>query len=561
MEITGSEAIIKAIIDEGTEVVFGYPGGAIMPCFDALFGYQDRVKHVLVRHEQGAAHAAEGYAAASGKVGVCIVTSGPGATNLVTGLADAMLDSIPIVCITGQVASGLLGTDAFQEIDVVGITTPITKWNYQITQTAEIPAVIAKAFHIAKTGRPGPVLVDITKDAQFGLAEYVHPKNISLPTYNLENKISAKTIKEACAMLDSAKQPMILAGHGVTISGAEAELMQLAEKTQIPVTLTLLGLSAFPSTHDLYGGMLGMHGNYGPNKLTNQADVILAVGMRFDDRVTSKLSTYAQNAKIIHIDIDESEINKNMKAHLEIVADAKAALLEIIKGVKAVKHDEWKQKFKDNFKIEYDKVIENEIHPQSGELTMAEIVNELSQQAKDNSIVVADVGQNQMKSARYFNFKRNRGYITSGGAGTMGFALPASIGAKFSQPDADVYAIIGDGAFQMTIQELGTIAQEKLPVKIIILNNEYLGMVRQWQELFFDKRYSFTHLHNPDFVKVAEAYGIQAKRVAERKDLKSAIQDLIESKEPYLLEFRVSKEENVFPMVPSNASVDDVRLE
>jgi acetolactate synthase-1/2/3 large subunit len=560
MEITGAEAIIKTLVNEGVEVMFGYPGGAIMPTFDALYDYKDKIKHVLVRHEQAAAHAAEGYAAASGEVGVCMVTSGPGATNTVTGIADAMLDSIPLVCITGQVSSALLGTDAFQEIDVIGITTPITKWNYQITDAKEIPEVLAKAFYIAKSGRPGPVVIDITKDAQFAKIDYKYKKVDSLPTYKHKVVLNDDDVKKAAKLINEAERPLILAGHGVTIAQAENELMELAVKSNIPVSSTLLGLSAFPTAHQLYAGLLGMHGNYGVNKLSNQADVVIAIGMRFDDRVTSKLSTYLPNAKIIHIEVDSSEINKNVKIAVPINADAKTALQSINKYIVKNDHSDWISKFTEFYKIETNNVIDQDIHPKDGDLTMAEIINELSNQAKEDSIVVADVGQNQMKTARYFKFKKSRTFITSGGAGTMGFALPAAIGAKFSKSESDVYAIIGDGAFQMNIQELATIFQEQIPVKIIILNNEYLGMVRQWQEMFFDRRYSFTHLVNPDFVKVAQAYGIKAVQVTKRDQLQNSIKELINSKEPILVEYRVKQEENVFPMIPANSSIDDIRL-
>lgn len=561
MKITGAQAIMESLLKEGVDVIFGYPGGAIMPVYDALYDYKDKIKHVLVRHEQGAAHAAEGYALATGKAGVCLATSGPGATNLVTGIADAMLDSVPLVCITGQVASPFVGTDAFQEVDVIGVTTPITKWNYQIHRAQEIPEIMAKAFHIANSGRPGPVLIDITKNAQFESMNFSYPKKIEIVGYKPNYEPNLRQIQYAAELINKSEKPFILAGHGILISKAENELLALAEKGSIPVGLTLLGLSAFPSAHDLYAGMLGMHGNYGPNILTNKADVIIAVGMRFDDRVTGRLSDYARNAKVIHIDIDPAELNKNVRTEVPIVADAKKALQALIEHIEKKDRTSWVAQFKQCYKQEEDKVIKHDIHPLKGEIKMAEAINMLNEKTKSEAIIVTDVGQHQMKSARYYKFKKPQSFISSGGAGTMGYALPAAIGAKFGQPNREVVAIIGDGGFQMTIQELATLAQENIPVKIMILNNNFLGMVRQWQQLFFAKRYSFVDLKNPDFVQVAKGFYIKAEKVNTREELDGAMDRMIKSKVPYLLDITVEKEENVFPMVPSGASVDEIRLE
>lgn len=556
---------MEALYKEGVDVIFGYPGGAIMPVYDALYDYKDKIRHILVRHEQGAAHAAEGYAGVTGRPGVCLVTSGPGATNLVTGIADAMIDSVPLVCITGQVVADLLGSDAFQEADVIGITAPITKWNYQITKAAEIPEIFAKAFHIAKTGRPGPVVIDITKNAQFETFEFGNVTEQSQATnlrgYQPNYKPHSKQVELAAEMINTAKKPFLLTGHGVIISNAERELLEFLEKTNIPAAATLLGLSAIPSNHPLYTGMLGMHGNYGPNVLTNHADLIIAIGMRFDDRVTGRLSDYATNAKIIHIDIDPAELNKNVRTYIPIVADAKAGLQVLIKLVKKNNHSAWLKQFAEYKKQEEEKVIKHEIHPEKGQITMAEVIHLLSEKTKGEAVIVADVGQNQMIAARYYSFKKPRSYITSGGLGTMGFALPAAFGAKVGAPDREVIGIAGDGGIQMNIQELATIAQEQTPVKIIILNNNYLGMVRQWQELFFDNRYSFVNLKNPDFVAVAKGFGITAERVIKREELDKGLSRLLKTKGPALLEIEVKKEGNVFPMVPSGASVEEVRLE
>jgi acetolactate synthase-1/2/3 large subunit len=560
-QLTGSQAVMESLLHEGVDVIFGYPGGAIMPVYDALYDYKNRIRHILVRHEQGAGHAAEGYARITGKPGVALVTSGPGATNLVTAITDAMLDSVPIVCITGQVSANLLGTDAFQEADVIGITTPITKWNYQITTADEVPEVLAKAFHIAATGRPGPVLIDITKNAQSDFMNFSYKKITQIVGYQPNTIPNDRQISAAADLLNKAKRPFMLIGHGILISKAENEVKQLAEKAGIPVGSTLHGLSAMSSDHPLYVGMLGMHGNYGPNVLTNQADVILAVGMRFDDRVTGRLSDYAKQAKIIHIDIDPAELNKNVPAYVPIVADAKLALQALISKLKKNSYPEWLKQFKTFEKEEFEKVKKHETHPKKGEIKMAEVVNLLSEKTKGEAVVVADVGQHQMIAARYYQPKQTDSYITSGGLGTMGFALPAAIGVKIAAPKRQVVAIIGDGSFQMNIQELATLAQDNIPVKVIILNNNFLGMVRQWQQLFFDKRYSFVELKNPDFVAVAKGFFVDAQKVEERKDLDKALDHMLDSEKPYVLEVKVEREDNIFPMVPTGASVEEIRLE
>lgn len=551
---------MESLVHEGVEVIFGYPGGAIMPTYDALYDYKDKLRHILVRHEQGAGHAAEGYARVTGRQGVCLVTSGPGATNLVTAIVDAQMDSVPLVCITGQVAAAVIGTDAFQEADVIGITTPITKWNYQVTRAAEIPEVMAKAFYIANSGRPGPVLVDITKNAQIELMEFTYKKITSLPSYHPEKEPDMMQIEEAAEVINNAKKPFMLIGHGILISKAEKELITFVEKTGIPVGVTLHGLSAFPASHPLYAGMLGMHGNYGPNLLTNEADVIIAVGMRFDDRVTGRVSDYASNAKIIHVDIDPAEINKIIQVDIAIAADAKAALKALTKHVKKQTHPQWLAKFAACKKKEYETVYKHETDPLTGEISMPEVIKMLSDKTKGEAIIVADVGQHQMMTARYYEYQKPDTFVTSGGAGTMGFALPAAMGAKVGRPKEEVFAINGDGSFQMNIQELATIAQEQIPVKIIILNNNFLGMVRQWQEMFFEKRYSFTEMNNPDFVAVAKGFRLDAHKVEKRADLSKALDRLIAAKGPQVLEIVVRKEENVFPMVPTGASVAEVRL-
>jgi acetolactate synthase-1/2/3 large subunit len=560
MKVTGAEALLKALVQLGVKTIYGYPGGAIMPVYDALYDYTDKIRHILVRHEQGASHAAEGEARITGKPGVCMATSGPGATNLVTGIADAMMDSVPMVAITGQVASHLLGTDAFQETDIIGITTPITKWNYQVTSPDEVVEVVVKAYKIANEGRPGPVLIDITKDAQMGMTEYEFPKDIKIDGFQPVTAPNPRQIQFAAEMLNDAKKPLMLVGHGILISHASKELVEFSEKSAIPVASTLHGLSAFPTGHKNYVGYLGMHGNYSPNMLTNQADVILAVGMRFDDRVTGRVSDYAKHAKVIHIDIDPAELNKNIKAEIPIVADAKPALVALSKYIKKVDHSKWIQEFKTMDKDEYEKVIKHDLNPGKGQIKMAEVVNMISEKTKGEAIIVPDVGQHQMVAARYYKFAKPDSFITSGGAGTMGFSLPAAIGAKVAAPKREVVAVIGDGGFQMTMQELMTISQEQLPVKIIILNNNFLGMVRQWQQLFYEKRYSFVDMTNPDFVKMAEACFIDAEKVTDRKDLDKALNRTLQSKKPYLLEVVVEKETNVFPMIPTGASVDEVRL-
>jgi len=557
MKITGAQAVMESLLKEKVKVIFGYPGGANMAIYDALYDYTDKIRHILVRHEQGATHAAEGYARITGKAGVCFATSGPGATNLVTGIADAMMDSIPLVCITGQVAASLIGTDAFQETDVIGITSPITKWNYQITKVEEIPEIFAKAFFIAQNGRPGPVVIDITKDAQLKIFNFNYPKKFQLKKLLLKVP-SNRELKIAVDIINQAKKPFLVVGHGVLIANASFELTKFIEKSGIPVAATLHGLGAVSSEHNNYVGMVGMHGNYSPNKLTNQADVIIAVGMRFDDRVTSTISTYAPNAKVIHIDIDDSEINKNIKTYVGLVGDAKIVLTKMLYFLKKNNYQTWLNEFK---KLESyaKKIVYNQ--PKKLRITQQEVISMISDKTKGEAIIVSDVGQNQMFSARYYQYKNPNSYITSGGLGTMGFALPASMGVKIAAPNKQVIAVIGDGGFQMTIQELGTIFQEKLPIKILILNNEYLGMVRQWQEMFFEKRYSFTHMQNPDFITISKGYGIPAKLVTERNELEKAVDKFLLDEGPNLLEVRVEKENNIFPMIPPGAAVDEVIIE
>jgi acetolactate synthase-1/2/3 large subunit len=559
--ITGSVALLDGLIAEGTEVVFGYPGGAIMPIYDALYDYKERLTHILVRHEQGATHAAQGFARSSGKVGVVFATSGPGATNLVTGLADAQIDSTPLVCITGQVFSHLLGTDAFQETDVINITTPVTKWNYQITDAKEIPSVLAKAFYIAKSGRPGPVLIDITKDAQLQMFEfsgYVPCNHIR--SYRPKPNVRHEYIEQAAALINAAKKPFVLFGQGVLLGSAEKEFQAFIEKAGIPSAWTILGAGAIPSDHPLNMGMLGMHGNYGPNVQTNSCDVLIAIGMRFDDRVTGRLDKYAKQAKVIHLDIDPAEIDKNVKAHVPVWGDCKETLPLLTALIEEKQHPEWNAEFHAFAKIEQDELIHKELYPESGELSMGEVIRQLNELTNGEAIIVSDVGQHQMVACRYGKFNHTRSNVTSGGLGTMGFGLPAAIGAKFGAPDRTVVAVIGDGGFQMTIQELGTIMQSGINVKIIILNNQFLGMVRQWQQLFNDKRYSFVDITSPDFVKVAEAYYIPGKKVTERDDIKASLQTMLEHDGSYLLEVMVSKENNVFPMVPQGCSVSEIRL-
>ncbi len=560
-QISGSKAVLEAFIAEGVSTIFGYPGGAIMPIYDALYDYQEKLQHILVRHEQGGIHAAQGYARASGKVGVVFATSGPGATNLVTGLADAMIDSTPLICITGQVYAHLLGTDAFQEIDVINITTPVTKWNYQVTDANEIPLVLAKAFHIAKTGRPGPVLIDITKNAQLEKFDYEgYTKCDHIRSYRPKPLVRKEFIEEAAQLINEAKKPFILFGQGVILGKAEKEFLTFIEKSGIPAAWTILGLSAIPTDHPLNVGMLGMHGNYGPNVLTNDCDVMIAIGMRFDDRVTGRLDKYAKQATIIHLDIDPSEIDKNVKAAVGIWGDCKETLPLLTELVQQKEHKEWLAKFNEYRKIEVDTLINKELNPEGQKLTMGEVINQLNILTKGDAIIVTDVGQHQMVTCRYAKFSQSKSNITSGGAGTMGFALPAAIGAKYGAPHREVVAIIGDGGVQMTIQELGTIMQCEINVKIIILNNQFLGMVRQWQQLFHDKRYSFVDIASPDYVMVAKGYGIEGKRVEQRVDLAGALKTMLEHKGAFLLEVMVGKEDNVFPMVPQGCSVSEIRL-
>jgi acetolactate synthase-1/2/3 large subunit len=558
--IKGSEAVIKSLLKEGVDTIFGYPGGAIMPIYDSLYGYEDQLKHVLTRHEQGAVHAAQGYSRASTKVGVCFATSGPGATNLITGIADAHIDSTPLVCITGQVPSGLLGTAAFQEIDIIGISMPVTKWSFQVTRAEEIPEAIAKAFYIARSGRPGPVLIDITKDAQFAELNYEYRKCKGIRSYKPTPEIDPVKVEEAASLINAAQKPLILAGHGILLAKAEKELLELAEKAEIPVASTLLGLSNMPEAHPMYVGMLGMHGNYAPNVLTNQCDVLIAVGMRFDDRVTGDLNTYAKQAKVIHIEIDPSEIDKNVKADIPVLGDAKQVLAQLLPSIKENNHQPWLEEFARLRKIEDKKIILSDTVPTEGEIKMGEVVNLISEKTKGEAILVTDVGQHQMMSARYYKFNKHDSHITSGGLGTMGFALPASFGAQLAS-DRQVVAIAGDGGIQMTIQELGTIVQYNVPVKIIILNNNFLGMVRQWQQLFFDKRYASTELVNPNFTEIAKGYGLTAKKIESRDKLGAALDEMLAHEGPYFLEVNVEKEENIFPMIPSGYSVEDIRLE
>ena len=561
IRISGAEAVIRCLLEEGADLVYGYPGGAIMPIYDELYKYQDKLHHVLTRHEQGAAHSAQGFARTSGKVGVAMATSGPGATNLVTGIADAQIDSTPMVCITGQVASHLLGSDAFQETDIIGISTPVTKWNYQITKASEIPEIMAKAFYIARTGRPGPVLIDITKDAQFDSLEFSYKKCNGIRSYTPTAKLSNKSIEEALELINLAKKPFVVWGQGVILGNAENELKTFLEKSGIPAAWTILGLSALPTNHPMNRGMVGMHGNYAPNILTNECDLLIAIGMRFDDRVTGDLNTYAKQAKIIHLELDPAEVNKNVVVDVALISDCKISLQELNKKIKTKVYPNWIKRFDDLDKIEYDKVIKHDLHPKKEGLTMGESIEMINKYSKNDAIIVTDVGQHQMVACRYAKFSQTKSNVTSGGLGTMGFALPAAIGAKMGAPRREVVAVIGDGGYQMTIQELGTIFQQQIAVKIVVLNNDFLGMVRQWQQLFFDKRYASTEMVNPDFVTIAKGFRIKAKRVEKRDDLETAISEMINSKEPYFLEICVEKEDNVFPMIPSGASVSDIRLE
>ena len=560
-EISGSKAVLEAFIAEGVDTIFGYPGGAIMPIYDALYDYHDRLKHILVRHEQGGIHAGQGYARSSGKVGVVFATSGPGATNLVTGLADAMIDSTPLVCITGQVFAHLLGTDAFQEVDVINITTPITKWNYQVTDANEIPSVLAKAFHIAGSGRPGPVLIDITKNAQLQKFSYAGYKKCTfIRSYRPKPIVRTEYVERAAQLINEAKKPLVIFGQGIILGKAETEFKAFIEKGGLPAAWTILGLSALPTDHPQNVGMLGMHGNYGPNVLTNECDVLIAVGMRFDDRVTGRLDKYARQAKVIHLDIDPAEIDKNVKATVPVWGDCKETLPLLTQLIEKKQHKEWLQKFNEFTQKEIEVVIKNELNPTGDELTMGEIIKVLNELTNGDAIIVTDVGQHQMVTCRYAKFNETKSNITSGGAGTMGFALPAAIGAKYGAPHRTVVAVIGDGGVQMTIQELGTIMQTGIEVKILILNNQFLGMVRQWQQLFHDKRYSFVDIESPDYVMVAKGYRIEGQSISKRDQIKDALSTMLNHPGAYLLEVMVGKENNVFPMVPQGCSVAEIRL-
>ncbi len=561
LHISGAEAMIRCLLAEDANLVYGYPGGAIMPVYDELYKFQDQLHHVLTRHEQGATHAAQGYARTSGKVGVALATSGPGATNLVTGIADAQIDSTPMVCITGQVASALLGSDAFQETDIIGISTPVTKWNYQITKASEIPEIMAKAFYIARSGRPGPVLIDITKDAQFELFDFTYEKCKGIRSYQPYPTLSLEAVEEAVSLIAEAKKPLVVWGQGVILGKAEDEFKAFLEKSGIPAAWTILGLSALPTAHPSNRGMVGMHGNYAPNLLTNECDLLIAIGMRFDDRVTGDLNTYAKQAKIIHLELDPAEVNKNVVADLVLLSDCKVSLQALTERITRKSYPEWIQRFEKLDAIEREKVIHSDLNPTKPGLTMGEAVEMINKHSKGNAVIVTDVGQHQMVACRYAKFNQSKSNVTSGGLGTMGFALPAAIGAKMGAMDREVVAIIGDGGYQMTIQELGTIFQQQVAVKIVVLNNDFLGMVRQWQQLFFDKRYASTEMVNPDFVTIAKGFHINANRVSERKDLDQAVKEMMASDQPYFLEVCVEKEDNVFPMIPSGASVSDIRLE
>jgi acetolactate synthase-1/2/3 large subunit len=558
--ISGAQAVVRSLIAEGINLIFGYPGGAIMPVYDALYDVENKLTHILTRHEQGATHAAQGYARATGKVGVCLATSGPGATNLITGIADAQIDSTPMVCITGQVASSLLGTDAFQETDIISVSMPICKWNFQVTRAEEIPFALAKAFYIARTGRPGPVLIDITKDAQFEKLEFNYKAYKGMRSYLPTPKLNLKEIAEAAKLINSSKKPLVLFGQGIILAEAEKEFKIFIEKAGLPSAWTIMGLSALDSDHNLNVGMLGMHGNYAPNKLTNECDILIAVGMRFDDRVTGDLNRYAKQAKVIHLEIDPSEIDKNVKADVAVLGNAKESLKALTEMINKHDHKDWLSKFKELEKEEFNTVIKEELNPKSEIMSMSEVIDKINIYSNNKNIIVTDVGQHQMVACRYAKFKQTRSLITSGGLGTMGFCLPAAIGAKMGRPDAQVIAVIGDGGFQMTIQELGTIFQYKTAVKIIVLNNEFLGMVRQWQELFFTKRYASTTMVNPDFQTIVKGYGIKTKKVEKRKELDIAVKEMLNYKGSYFLEIMVGKENNVFPMITSGSSVSEIRL-
>ena len=559
--ITGSEALMRSLEHEGVKTIFGYPGGAIMPVYDALYDHLDKINHILVRHEQGAAHAAQGFARVSGEVGVCLVTSGPGATNTITGIADAMIDSTPIVMIAGQVGASFLGTDAFQEVDLVGVTQPITKWSYQIRRAEDVAWAVSRAFYIARSGRPGPVVLDFAKNAQVGLTEY-EPVDVDfIRSYDPDPEIDYKEVAEAVALINSAKKPLALVGQGVELGNAQQELLAFIEKADIPCGCTMLGLSALPSTHRLNKGMLGMHGNLGPNVKTNECDVLIAIGMRFDDRVTGKLETYAKQAKVIHLDIDPSELGKNVPVDLPVVGNCKKTLALLTELIQNNRHSEWIESFRQYEETEFNQVIRKEVFPDEGPLNMGEVVHVVSEATDNDAILVTDVGQNQMMACRYFKFSQQRSIVTSGGMGTMGFGLPAAIGATFGRPDRTVCVFMGDGGLQMTMQELGTVMEQKAPVKIILLNNNYLGNVRQWQAMFFNRRYSFTPMMNPDYMQIAAAYSIPSRRVIERSELRDAVREMLETDGPFLLEVCVVEEGNVLPMTPPGSSVNQMLLE
>ena len=560
-KISGSEALMRSLEHEGVKTLFGYPGGAIMPVFDALYDHRDRLNHILVRHEQGAAHAAQGFARVSGEVGVCLVTSGPGATNTITGIADAMIDSTPIVVIAGQVGAGLLGTDAFQEVDLVGVTQPISKWSYQIRRAEDVAWAVARAFYIARSGRPGPVVLDFAKNAQVDMTDY-EPVNVDfIRSYDPDPETDSTAVAEAVALINAAKRPLVLVGQGVELGNAQKELQNFVEKADIPCGCTLLGLSALPSNHRLNKGMLGMHGNLGPNMKTNECDVLIAVGMRFDDRVTGKLETYAKQAKIIHLDVDPSEIGKNVAVDVPVLGNCKCTLSLLTELIQPQKHEEWIASFKPYEEKEFNQVIEKEVFPKEGPINMGEVVNAVSEATHNEAILVTDVGQNQMMACRYFKFTKPRSIVTSGGMGTMGFCLPAAIGATFGRPDRTVCAFMGDGGLQMTMQELGTVMEQKSPVKIILMNNNYLGNVRQWQAMFFNRRYSFTPMMNPDYMQIASAYGIASRRVMSREELNDGIQEMLSTDGPFLLEVCVVEEGNVLPMTPPGSSVNYMLME
>ena len=559
--ITGAEAMMRSLEHQGVTTIFGYPGGSIMPTFDALYDHQNTLNHILVRHEQGAAHAAQGYARVSGKVGVCLVTSGPGATNTITGIADAMIDSTPIVVIAGQVGTGFLGTDAFQEVDLVGITQPIAKWSYQIRRAEDVAWAIARAFYIASSGRPGPVVLDFAKNAQVEKTKYEPTKQEFIRSYVPVPDTDEESVKAAAELINNAERPLVLVGQGVELGSAQEELRTFIEKADMPAGCTLLGLSALPTDHPLNKGMLGMHGNLGPNINTNKCDVLIAVGMRFDDRVTGNLATYAKQAKVIHFDIDPAEVNKNVKVDIAVLGDGKKTLAAVTGLLKKNRHTEWVDSFKEYEAVEEEKVIRPELHPATDSLSMGEVVRAVSEATRHEAILVTDVGQNQMISARYFKYTKERSIVTSGGLGTMGFGLPAAIGATFGRPDRMVCVFMGDGGLQMNIQELGTIMEQKAPVKIICLNNNYLGNVRQWQAMFFNRLYSFTPMLNPDYMKIASAYDIPSKRVFSREELKAAIDEMLSTDGPFLLEACVVEEGNVLPMTPPGGSVNQMLLE